>query len=100
MPKFICKLGGKYLEWSTIVDAPTTYGMTLEEFKQYYKEQYGLSSMNELEERLRRVEQKGTSSQIDDSVEDLIRGNRAGKDEKELTMKQLIKEYCLRVEKH
>jgi hypothetical protein len=40
MPTYICKFqdGEKayYLEWSTIVDAPITTGMSLQEFKQHY----------------------------------------------------------------
>lgn len=64
MPKFIVKIAGKYLEWSTIVDAPSTYGMTLEQFKAYYRDEYGRLSMRELEERLARVEVTGTSSML------------------------------------
>jgi hypothetical protein len=41
MGRFICKFEDKddvyYLEWSTVVDAPVTFGMSLEEFKEYYR---------------------------------------------------------------
>lgn len=103
MPRYIAKFTDKkskkdfYLEWSTVVDAPVTYGVSLEEFKKYYESAYGRKSMDELSDRLMRVEQKGTSSQIDDSVEELISCNRAGDGETELTYDQIVETYCLQV---
>jgi len=98
MPKFICKFteGDQswYLEWSTVVDAPTVFGMSLEEFKEYYKDEYGRQGMWDFDKRLERVEAKGTSSMMHNSVEEVISGNRAGKDETELTLKQIISYYC------
>ncbi len=81
MPRYICKLDGLYFEWSTVVDAPVTHGMTLDEFTAYYKQEYGRSGAPQLAERLVRVEEKGTSSHIHRSVDELIRNNRAGDDE-------------------
>jgi hypothetical protein len=98
MPSYICKFSTSdksyYLEWSTIVDAPVTYGMSLEEFKTFYYAEYGLHAMDELEERLRRVELTGTSSRMDSSLDSLIEFNRAGNGEKQLTKEQIIKRYC------
>ena len=97
MPRFICKVivnnVPQYFEWSTIVDAPVSYGMSLDVFKAYYKDRYGTSGMFELDQRLKRVEEKGTSSYMDNSVEDLIICNRAGENESELTYDELIKQY-------
>lgn len=64
-----------YFEWSTVCDDFRTYAMTLEEFKEYYREEYGRSSMNELEHRLKRVELVGTSSRLHDSMESVIKGH-------------------------
>lgn len=94
MPKYICKLEGMYFEWSTVVDAPTTYGMTLEDFTAYYRERYGSHDMDAPDDagfaaRMRRVEAKGTSTHCYDSVEELVEGNRAGPDESELTVPEL-----------
>lgn len=40
MPIYIIKFdtpdGPRYLDYSTICDAPITYGMTLDEYKKYY----------------------------------------------------------------
>lgn len=98
MPRMIVKLteGDKswYLEWTTVSDSPRTWGMSLEDFKQSYKEEHGRHGMYELEERLKRVEEKGTSSLVDNSAEEVIRHNRAGKNETCLSKQQIIDFYC------
>lgn len=98
MPRFICKLseGDKtwYLEWSTIIDAPLTHGMPLDEFREYYCGEYSEEGMRGLDERMARVEAKGTSSHDYSSAEELMRGNRAGPKEESLTMAEIIEEYC------
>lgn len=100
MPVYIVKLTDKkdskdyYLEWSTVVDAPVTRGMSLDEFKRYYQCRYGEEGFDKLPDRLSRVEQKGTSSIEDRSVESLITLNRAGEAENHLDYDDLIEEYC------
>lgn len=102
MPKYIIKLSEEntswYLEYSSVVDAPITYGMSLEEFKEYYQEEYGRSSMAELENRLQRVEERGTSSHVDTSVEEQLAFNRAGENETCLSIKEIINKYCKNTE--
>lgn len=90
MPRIICKLDGLYFEWSTIVDAPLTYGMTLDEFTNYYRGTYGTEGLATLPERLTRVEAKGCSSLLHTSIDDLIAWNRAGEDEAVATRAELI----------
>ena len=98
MSRYICKFEdhGKsyYLEWSTIVDAPVTNGMSLDEFKAYYAGRYDTVGTRGLDERLERVEAKGTSSQIHDSLDQLIAHNRAGPKEENISKQQIIKLYC------
>lgn len=99
MPRYICKvidLDKKeyYFEWSTVVDAPVTFGMSLEEFKEYYKERYGLEGLKGLPERLERVEEKGTSSRVDESVQTLFEHNRAGPNESCFTFEEIVDWYC------
>jgi len=77
------------------VDAPVTYGMSLEEFREYYRDEYGRRSMEALDERLVRVEEKGTSSQIHASVDDLLQNNRAGDNEACISKQEIIRKYCL-----
>lgn len=50
-----------YMEWSTIVQVPITWGMTLDEFYQYYKEKYGTAGMVDLPNRLARTADQGCS---------------------------------------
>lgn len=92
MPRIIIKLENKYLEWSTVVDAPVTYGMSLKEFKEYYKEEYGSNGMEDLPRRLQRVNKTGSSS-MTESLGNLIAVNRAGENERRLTKKGIIKKY-------
>ena len=97
MPKYIIKIKDKYLEWSTVVDAPVTYGLSLEEFTKYYAEEYGQQGMRGLPDRLKRVESKGTSSMLDDSIESLISGNTLASDGAKLTLDEIYQVYCLRL---
>lgn len=66
MPSFIMKLTDErenkdyYLMWSTIVDAPITWGMALEQFKNWYLRECG--KIEELNERLKRADKKGISA--------------------------------------
>lgn len=95
MGRYILKLHEHYLEWSTVVDAPVTFGMTLDEFKDYYQAQYGYNGSQDLTQRLERVERKGTSSHIHDNAEDVMAGNRAGRNETSLTPEEVYQAYCL-----
>lgn len=98
MPHYIVKLNvdGKdiYFEYSTICDAPITSGLTLPQFKKYYKSKYGWASVDELKLRLERVEKFGHSSRMGhESVEELLSSNRAGPNEECLTLPELIETY-------
>lgn len=90
MPRSICKLDGMYFEWSTIVDAPVTYGLSLKEFKTYYRKEYGREGMRNLDARLKRVEIHGTSA-LEGDVDDVIAINRAGPGETQIDRPALIK---------
>ena len=52
--------------------------MTLDEFKEYYQNEYGRKGMDDLDERLARVLEKGTSARDDDSVKETVSWNHAG----------------------
>jgi hypothetical protein len=101
MPRYIIKLTDDrsgipyYMEWSTVVDAPVTGGGSLQEFKRYYRREYGNQGMRDLPDRLSRVEAKGTSDHMHADVGELIANNRAGKGETCLTKEQIIDRYCL-----
>jgi hypothetical protein len=100
MPRCIAKLTDKecgkdyYLEWSSVVDAPVTQGVSLSVFKEYYLKTYGTNSESLLVERLKRVEKQGTSCMLGSPIEELVSGNRAGVEESEMTIDELIRSYC------
>ena len=101
MPRYIIKLiddkynKDYYLEWSTVVDAPVTYGCSLEEFKEYYKQQNGENGMRELEERLKRVEETGTSAHPPfGDIDSILEYNRAGEGEKSINKEGILDRYC------
>lgn len=83
-----------YLEWSTLVDAPVTDGMSLKEFKEYYKQEYGNQGMGQLPQRLAKVERTGCSAH-GETLDDVLRGNRAGDDERKLSKAEIFRKYCL-----
>ncbi len=85
-----------YLEYSSIVDAPVTYGMSREEFEAYYRAENGNRGMEDLVRRMERVDKKGTSAFNDDSVDDTLFCNRAGPNETSATKAQIIEWYCHR----
>ena len=102
MPRYICcfvdeKNANKeyYLEWSTIVDAPLTEGMSYDDFLAYYQNRYGTEGMHYLPERMERVKTTGTSAR-EETLDELISFNRAGKNETCFTKEQIIEWYCRR----
>lgn len=102
MPRYIVKLpcdgDDYYLEWSSIVDAPVTGGMTLKEFHSYYKEQYGTEGLDRLPERMERVNESGTSDTINRRpVEDWLAYNRAGEGEACISVEEIIELYIRQV---
>ena len=92
MGKAIIKIKDKYFEFSTIVDAPVTYGMNEEELRNYIKDEYGNEGLKNLGDRLKRVEKNGTSFHGEDLESTLI-VNRAGCNEERLTEDEIYDMY-------
>jgi len=90
MPSYILKIEDRYFTYSTIPDAPTSEPMTLEAFKAEWQRLHGVIGMLELQERLTRVETKGTSSYGDASWRETVSCNRTGPGESELTPDQFV----------
>ncbi len=88
----ILKVNGKYFLWSSIVDSPTSYAMTLEELTEYYREEYGRRGVeDELPRSLARADEFGTSSMVRKTVKECMWLNRAGKNETALTYTQILR---------
>lgn len=91
MPRCIIKIKDRYFVWSTIVDAPVTHGMTEPQIKAYYKrDRQGVSDWSA---RMARVEETGTSWLGGETLDETLAGNRAGKDENELTADEIYQQY-------
>lgn len=93
MGRVIILIKDRYFEWSTVVDAPVSPGMTLKELRRYIRRRYGTEGLSELAERLERVQAKGTSSLIHDSLEEEILLNRAGPRETRITADEIYELY-------
>lgn len=87
-----------YLEWSTKIKRPITFGMSLEEFKSYYLSEYGEFGRRTLTSRLERVERTGTSSQLHMHLYDFLKDNMAGGGGKTLSPNKFFYWYCIRKE--
>jgi hypothetical protein len=93
MARCLVKLAdNEYVEWSTVVDAPVTAVGTRDEIVKHARDEFGRQGASNIEERLQRCEERGHSAMwpgAGDSVEDLIRGNRAGEGEAEVTLDEI-----------
>jgi hypothetical protein len=73
MPNYIVKLEEKYFLYSSVADLPVSAPLPLEEFKEYYWERTPEQN-GRLEERLTRVEAKGTSEIDSQSAKETLVG--------------------------
>lgn len=95
MGRYILKIHDHYLEWSTVVDARVTSGMSLDEFTAYYQNEYGRSEMHQLPARIARADATGTSALDGKSLEKLVSYNKAGPRGSKLTLAEIYTAYCL-----
>lgn len=93
MGRFIVKIKDRYFEWSTIVDAPITKGMSKRQLEEYIKAEYGRQGLEKLAERLNRVESTGTSAH-GETLETVLSHNRAGPNESEISAEVIYRLYC------
>ena len=79
-----------YVVWSSIVDAPITYGCTMKQVKNFWKEEFGRSGLENLENALK----SGVKRIF--TVQEAATVNRAGKGETHLTPAQIVDYYFVR----
>jgi len=79
----------QYVEWSKIADRPLSYILNREQMKKYLLEKRIKEAESKIEEQLS-LEEK---IDIQENIKDFINGNRAGKEETELTLEEIKKEY-------
>lgn len=88
MPRYICHYNGWFFEWSTVVDAPISPAMKEEEFRaQYYEPAPPADSLTP---RLDRAKATGTSSIGGLTLKELLKNNRAGPEETDLSFREVL----------
>lgn len=81
----------RYLVWSTVVDAPVTYGLSLRQLRIFWRGEYGRVGLESLDSDLARGHRVM-------SVASIARGpsNRAGAEETSLSVAQIVDYYFVR----
>lgn len=78
-----------YLVWSTVVDSPVSDGMPLEQFREYFLKSRGQDYTEYFEENIIRADKN-----YEENLERIDAFNRAGGDEEQLTIEEIIEFYC------
>lgn len=92
MPRYTVKLTNEkeneeyYLEWSSVVDAPITKGMTRNEFIEWFKTEYGEQYVQEW---------LNNENNFAD-IENFLKYNSAGENDEELTKEEIFELYCVK----
>lgn len=84
----------RYCEWSTIMDAPLSCLLPRDEFIELFREKKDQEALLQLPQRLKRADDKGTSS-YDGTRAGLLDGNRAGPNETHLTETEIWDRYSV-----
>lgn len=91
MPRYAVRVEDRgrefWLEWSTVVDAPITYGMSRDEYREYVRDERGREGLERLDLRL-------ATDWLPPLLADEYSGNRAGLNGSWLTLAQLVDHYC------
>ncbi len=89
-----------YMEWSSMADAPLSYGMPLIEFREHYKEHYGTTGLHVFDTiDLPQIIKKGHNVKnvpagVDYIQVECIDTNRAAGGESKLSKEDLIQIFC------
>ncbi|MNR71353.1 hypothetical protein D3C71_19680 [compost metagenome] len=90
----IVEFGGRYLNWSTISNAPLTGLMTETELRRFIARDEGYQGLKELPRRLERVKEFGTSSMLGETNKSLLESNAAGPNGRTVkTVKKMVELY-------
>jgi hypothetical protein len=95
MGRFLMKLPDeRFVEWSTVVDAPVTYSMTEAELTAWHLEEFGRREHEQnFQDRLDRLKKFGTSLKLPESAADAAIANRAGEGEAEISLSEIAMRY-------
>lgn len=78
-----------YFDYSTESGTPLK-AMRLEEYREHYRRLHGRLGLTKLGERLERADAKGTSARKRESLEEMLKGNKAGEGQAELSTQEVI----------
>ena len=93
MSEVICHNNGRYNLYFTVSDGfHWVSSISLDQLKKYFKEEFGNEGLRDLDNRLQRAHQTGTSYYLG-NLESLLSMNRAGENEKHLSFKQCIGKF-------
>ena len=95
MSQSILYNNGAYNIYCSISDSPVFLeAATLEQLTEYIKYKYGEDGLEALPKRLERAHKNGSSS-YEETLNETILSNRAGKNEKRLTCEEFIKKFLI-----
>lgn len=92
MGRCIVKIKDRYFLWSTVVDAPISYGMDKHDIKMFLLRSINYITAEIIDISLERADENGCSFP-QESLEEILMCNRAGDDETELTAEEIYDKY-------
>lgn len=96
MPAYIIQHNNIFNVYTTVADGCYfVSGLTLDELKTWYKEEYGQQGMIGLDERIERALKKGTSSMMDKDLKECVSCNRAGPNESKMSYEDFINKFLV-----
>ena len=94
MSTVICHKDGRYNIYGSICDSfYWVSSISLDQLKKYIKDEFGNEGMRDLDKRLERAYEYGTSSHYAQSIKDVVLCNRAGPEEKHLSFQECIEQF-------
>lgn len=86
----------RFLVWSSIVDAPVTFGCTADEVMQFFLDRAARDARESAERALSEARDPQLSRQWEARLEDVVVVNRAGPGEAALTADEIVEFYVRR----
>lgn len=93
MANILCFYRDSYFIWSTMVDAPSTFGMTEAECVEWLSWQNNIPGFGYAAEAIARANKFGTNSDVI-TLEDINSWNRAGPGESPISLDDIYTIYC------
>jgi hypothetical protein len=94
MADLILHKAGAYNLYTTVADGPCfESALTLDQLREYIREQYGQSGIDRLHGRLERAHKNGCSSMLGETLEECIACNRAGPNEAHISLDEFVARY-------